>query len=1075
MSELAFTAPSQAMSRRAAALLVAAAVAMLGLAFGAPPAGAAGFELLVSTTPDRAGASLADRTVTGSIYVFVAPEAGATMVRFYLDDPLRQRAPHRTEKGAPWDFGGSAGDGTPIPLDTTSLVDGIHTITAAVARSTGGTEVITSSFNVSNGAPALMASPASLSFAVDQGGAAAAQTIDVSMSDGSTAFVSASDDAAWMTVSPAMGTTSDALSVAIDAAGLASGTYAATITITSPGLTVLAIPVTLQVRGGAPPPPEPGAWTLLSSASPTRSSPAELAGQTVTGAIHVFVAPDSGIKRVRFYLDDPGMTRSPRKTENGTPYDFAGSASGGGAIPFDTATIPDGSHTITAAIERSTGGTEVISSSFLVANQGPALVASPAALSFAVEPGGAAAAETLQLSMSDGSAASFTVSDNAPWLAVTPTAGTTPRALSVSVSASALGTGTHAGTVTVTRASGDSVAIPVTLQVQGSLQPDQVHLAWTDDPSTTLTVLWRTWQTSTPHTVQYRVAGQTAWQTASGAARPSGTAGTLHEVTLEQLTPSTAYEYRVRGDGSAWSEVFTARTAPPRGPADFDAVYVADTGLVGRLDGLATGTQQVVDEIAALNPDLVLLGGDYAYYNTDQRYGTLDNTIDTWFNQMQPIGARSPMMVSYGNHETLLSERFEDWAPRFATPDGWNGRRAYSFDVGDVHFVSIFAVSDTTGLPSGQLDWIEQDIVAAKAAGARWVVPFFHVSPFADGKNHPSNVQLRGQLGPLFERLGVKIALASHDQAYERSYPLVGVPSAIASTSTSKRCYTAGDGVTWVKISPGGKLSNKNGTFSAFATNPAPLWTAFRDNTAHHFSRLLASAQGSLRLETYAVVGDGSPPVVVDSFEYRLGGCPPELALNKHELTFNTTHRGSAPAGQSLAVAGASGTTYTVSDDAPWLTVTPDAGSTPGSLHVTANPSGLAPGRHIATITVSAAGTIPATAIVVLNVHGVVMSASPDRSAPIPLDGRTVAGRIYVFTLPHEGATRVRFWLDDPTMSGAPRKVESNAPWDFAGSASDGTALPFDTSRLSSGTHTITAAIDIPGGSAVVSHAQFDR
>jgi hypothetical protein len=62
-------------------------------------------------------------------------------------------------------------------------------------------------------------------------------------------------------------------------------------------------------------------------------------------------------------------------------------------------------------------------------------------------------------------------------------------------------------------------------------------------------------------------------------------------------------------------------------------VFFADTGLIGRLDGLATGTAQVRDEIAALDPTLLLGGGDYAYFDTDKRFGDLNATIDAWFDQ----------------------------------------------------------------------------------------------------------------------------------------------------------------------------------------------------------------------------------------------------------------------------------------------------------------------------------------------------------------------------------------------------------------------------------------------------------
>src|SRR5688500_8907501 len=51
------------------------------------------------------------------------------------------------------------------------------------------------------------------------------------------------------------------------------------------------------------------------------------------------------------------------------------------------------------------------------------------------------------------------------------------------------------------------------------------------------------------------------------------------------------------------------------------------------------------------------------------------------------------------------------------------------------------------------------------------------------------------------------------------------------------------------------------------------------------------------------------------------------------------------------------------------------------------------------------------------------VSASPDRSAPAPLDGGTAQGRIHVFVAPEAGASQVRFWLDNPIMSGTPRRT----------------------------------------------------
>ncbi len=108
-------------------------------------------------------------------------------------------------------------------------------------------------------------------------------------------------------------------------------------------------------------------YGLLVSSSPDRSNPTPLAAKTVSGNIYAFTGPDTGVYKVRFYLDDPGMSGTPRRTENSAPYDFAG-GSVSTASPFDTFKVSDGSHTITAAVVLTSGATEVVHATFTVAN-----------------------------------------------------------------------------------------------------------------------------------------------------------------------------------------------------------------------------------------------------------------------------------------------------------------------------------------------------------------------------------------------------------------------------------------------------------------------------------------------------------------------------------------------------------------------------------------------------------------------------------------------------------------------------------------------------------------------------------
>lgn len=128
---------------------------------------------------------------------------------------------------------------------------------------------------------------------------------------------------------------------------------------------------------------ESQSYELLVSSTANRANPVPLEGETVTGDIAVFVSPENDISEVDFFLDS-----SFHKTERKIPYDFNGT-SGSVAHLYDTTGIADGQHEIKAEIALSAGGTDIITATFTVANNAPALTFSPGSLSFAISEGGA--------------------------------------------------------------------------------------------------------------------------------------------------------------------------------------------------------------------------------------------------------------------------------------------------------------------------------------------------------------------------------------------------------------------------------------------------------------------------------------------------------------------------------------------------------------------------------------------------------------------------------------------------------------------------------------------------------------
>jgi parallel beta helix pectate lyase-like protein len=87
------------------------------------------------------------------------------------------------------------------------------------------------------------------------------------------------------------------------------------------------------------------------------------------------------------------------------------------------------------------------------------------------------------------------------------------------------------------------------------------------------------------------------------------------------------------------------------------------------------------------------------------------------------------------------------------------------------------------------------------------------------------------------------------------------------------------------------------------------------------------------------------------------------------------------------------------------------------------------------------------------------VSSSADRSSSARLDGAVVKGQIYVFLTSPRYLDRVEFYLDDPSRTRPPVRVDTTAPFDLAGTATDRRANPYDTTKLTEGTHSITAVL----------------
>ncbi len=141
-----------------------------------------------------------------------------------------------------------------VSVNTTGLAAGTYSGMAAVGCASAGVgalQPIAVTVTVTAPGGELRASPPMLSFTGTRGGAnPPAQTLSVTSTGAALSF-SAAASGSFLAVAPSGGTTPANLSVSVNLAGLAEGTYSGTVMLASPGKPSVSVPVQLTVM---PPP-----------------------------------------------------------------------------------------------------------------------------------------------------------------------------------------------------------------------------------------------------------------------------------------------------------------------------------------------------------------------------------------------------------------------------------------------------------------------------------------------------------------------------------------------------------------------------------------------------------------------------------------------------------------------------------------------------------------------------------------------------------------------------------------------------------------------------------------------------
>jgi len=256
---------------------------------------------------------------------------------------------------------------------------------------------------------------------------------------------------------------------------------------------------------------------------------------------------------------------------------------------------------------------------------------------------------------------------------------------------------------------------------------------------------------------------------------------TEHALTLSGLAPDTKYFYSILAapflsvGGPSY-----AFTTPPSGSKPTRIWAIGDVGTASLGSGAPLLVRDAYASHTGSRPtDVWLMLGDNAY-----RSGTDAEYQAAVFDVFQDLLRTTPLWPTLGNHETYSAtpDGHMAYDDIFNLPmDGSAGglpsgsERYYSFDYGNIHFLSLDSELAARTSASPMLTWLEQDLAATDKD---WIIAYWHSPPYSKG-SHDSDfesnlVGMRQQVVPILEAYGVDLVLCGHSHSYERSFLLNG-------------------------------------------------------------------------------------------------------------------------------------------------------------------------------------------------------------------------------------------------------------------------------------------------------------
>jgi Calcineurin-like phosphoesterase/Purple acid Phosphatase, N-terminal domain len=354
--------------------------------------------------------------------------------------------------------------------------------------------------------------------------------------------------------------------------------------------------------------------------------------------------------------------------------------------------------------------------------------------------------------------------------------------------------------------------------------PEQVHLTWGEEPTSSVVVSWASpGPAVNPHVLLDVDNGRTRLLPAFQRTYTDGLNGetvyTYHAF-VAGLEPGAPHTYRVTAanDANAGAPFSGSFQTAPQGRAAFRFTSFGDLATPNTQWVLSYGqSAYAVDAVESFQPLFHLLNGDLCYANLNP--ASQPEVWRDFGNNNQRSAANRPWMPCTGNHEIEFNngaQGLTSYLTRYTLPGNGTGQfngHWYAFTVANVLFVSLDAddviyqdgaafvagpsalvPATTTGNPpispgtsfyvrgySGGLQtaWLERVLARARADETiDWIVVQMHQDALTSSiTGNGSDLGIREAWLPLFDQYQVDLVVCGHDHDYERSFPVRGYDS----------------------------------------------------------------------------------------------------------------------------------------------------------------------------------------------------------------------------------------------------------------------------------------------------------